>query len=119
MRPAGRPDGAQPVVHGLLKPLLDPGLARADVATGHLDRAAEELGEALEILSSWDEGCDLVLYYKHMMMLQGDREYALHFNPTDELSPSQRGWAETQLSQFKTWYAAWSQLPGAVQACKV
>lgn len=90
-------------------------------ATGDLDarQRAQELGEALEILSSWDEGCDLVLYYKHMMVLQGDREYALHFNPTDELSPSQRGWAERQLSQFKTWYAAWSQLPGAVQACKV
>lgn len=90
-------------------------------ATGDLDarQRAQELGEALEILSSWDEGCDLVLYYKHMMVLQGDREYALHFNPTDELSSSQRGWAETQLSQFKTWYAAWSQLPGAVQSCKV
>jgi 4-hydroxy-tetrahydrodipicolinate synthase len=90
-------------------------------AKGDLDarQRAQELGEALEILSSWDEGCDLVLYYKHMMVLQGDREYALHFNPTDELSPSQRGWAETQLSQFKTWYATWSQLPGAVQSCKV
>ncbi len=90
-------------------------------ATGDLDarQRARELGEALEILSSWDEGCDLVLYYKHMMVLQGDPEYALHFNPTDELSPSQRGWAETQLSQFKTWYAAWSQLPGAVRSCKV
>lgn len=90
-------------------------------AKGDLDarQRSQELGEALEVLSSWDEGYDLVLYYKHMMVLQGDAEYALHFNPTDELSPSQRAWAETQFKQFKTWYAAWSQLPGAVQACKV
>lgn len=80
---------------------------------------AQELGEALEVLSSWDEGCDLVLYYKHMMVLQGDPEYALNINPTDALTPSQRGWAEKQLAQFKTWYAAWSKLPGAVRGWKV
>lgn len=78
-----------------------------------------ELGEALEVLSSWDEGTDLVLYYKHMMTLQGDAEYRLHFNATDALTPSQQGWAETQLAQFRTWYAEWSQQPGVVQSCKV
>lgn len=90
-------------------------------ARGDLEarQRAQELGEALEVLSSWDEGHDLVLYYKHMMVLQGNPEYTLHFNPTDALTPSQRVWAETQFSQFKAWYAAWSQLPGAVQACKV
>ena len=76
---------------------------------------ALELGEALEVLSTWDEGTDLVLYYKHMMVLQGDAEYALHFNETDALSPSQKGWAEAQLKQFKSWYAEWSKLPGAQQ----
>ena len=45
-------------------------------------------------------------------------EYALHFNETDELTPSQRGWAERQFHQFKAWYGEWSALPGAVQACK-
>lgn len=74
---------------------------------------ARELGEALEVLSSWDEGTDLVLYYKHMMVMQGDAEYALHFNDTDELSPSQRAWAEAQFNQFRAWYAAWCKLPGA------
>jgi hypothetical protein len=34
------------------------------------------------------------------------------------LTPSQRGWAERQLHQFKAWYGEWSALPGAVQACK-
>lgn len=74
---------------------------------------ARELGEALEVLSSWDEGTDLVLYYKHMMVMQGDAEYALHFNETDELSPSQRAWAEAQFTQFRAWYAEWCKLPGA------
>jgi len=74
---------------------------------------ARELGEALEVLSTWDEGTDLVLYYKHMMVMQGDPEYALHFNETDELSPSQRAWAEAQFNQFRKWYAEWSELPGA------
>lgn len=94
-------------------------LAKA-AAAGDLDARvrAQEMAEAIEVLSSWDEGCDLVLYYKHMMVLQGSPEYALHFNATDALTPSQKGWAESQLAQFKTWYAAWSQLPGAVQKYK-
>ncbi len=91
-------------------------LARA-AAQGDMEarQRAQELGEALEVLSTWDEGADLVLYYKHMMVLQGNPEYALNLNPTDALSPSQRGWAEAQLAQFKAWYARWSTLPGAVQ----
>ena len=76
---------------------------------------ARELGEALEVLSTWDEGTDLVLYYKFMLELQGEEAYRLHFNPTDELSPSQRAWAQTQFNQFRDWYAQWSTLPGAVQ----
>jgi len=95
-------------------------LSRA-AAAGDVDARvrARELGEALEVLSSWDEGTDLVLYYKHMMVMQGDAEYALHFNETDELSPSQRAWAEAQFNQFRTWYAEWSKLPGAVQQYRV
>lgn len=95
-------------------------LAKA-AAAGDLDarQRAQEMGEALEVLSSWDEGTDLVLYYKHMMVVQGDAEYALHFNETDALTPSQQRWAELQLAQFKAWYAEWSELPGAVQTCKV
>ncbi len=86
-------------------------------AAGDIDARlrARELSEALDVLSSWDEGCDLVLYYKHLMVLQGDDEYALHFNPTDQLTPSQQAWATAQFTQFKTWYAAWSKQPGAVQ----
>lgn len=79
---------------------------------------AKELEEALGVLSSFDEGPDLVLYFKHMMVLKGDAEYALNFIETDVLSDSQRGYVETQLALFDSWYADWSKLPGAVQTCK-
>jgi 1-pyrroline-4-hydroxy-2-carboxylate deaminase len=76
---------------------------------------ALELESALAVLSSFDEGPDLVLYFKHMMVQKGDKEYTLHFNETDALSDSQRGYVEAQLRLFDTWYAEWSKLPGAVQ----
>lgn len=72
-------------------------------------RLALELEQALAVLSSFDEGPDLVLYFKHMMVLKGDREYALHFNPTDALTESQRGYAEAQFRLFGAWYASWSK----------
>ncbi|MGF7053130.1 4-hydroxy-tetrahydrodipicolinate synthase [Bosea sp. OAE752] len=78
-------------------------------------RLALELEQALTVLSSFDEGPDLVLFFKHMMVLKGDAEYALHFNETDALSDSQRGYAETQLKLFDAWYADWSKQPGAAR----
>ncbi|MBZ9769045.1 dihydrodipicolinate synthase family protein [Mesorhizobium sp. CA6] len=74
-------------------------------------RLAQELDAALAVLSSFDEGPDLVLYFKHMMVLKGNPEYRLHFNETDALSDSQRGYAEQQLKLFDTWYAQWSRQP--------
>lgn len=71
-------------------------------------KRARELEAALAVLSSFDEGCDLVLYYKHLMVLNGAREYALHFNETDELSLSQRRYAEVQYARFQQWYENWS-----------
>ncbi len=76
---------------------------------------AQELEHALGVLSSFDEGPDLVLYFKHMMVMKGDKEYTLHFNETDALTDSQRGYVEAQYKLFKAWYASWSKLPGAVQ----
>lgn len=70
-------------------------------------RLAMELEQALGVLSSFDEGADLVLYYKHLMVLEGDPAYELHFNATDSLSQSQRNYAEAQLQLFKTWYRNW------------
>lgn len=72
------------------------------------DRRARELDQALFVLSRFDEGVDLVLYYKHLMVLAGHPEYALHFNAADALSDSQRRYTEAQWSRFKAWWARWS-----------
>ncbi|SEN37005.1 4-hydroxy-tetrahydrodipicolinate synthase [Halomonas caseinilytica] len=79
--------------------------ARGDVQAR---RQAQELDAALGVLSSFDEGPDLVLYYKHLMVLNGEREYALHFNETDVLSDAQRHYVEAQYALFREWYAQWS-----------
>jgi 1-pyrroline-4-hydroxy-2-carboxylate deaminase len=67
-------------------------------------RQALELEEALMVLSTFDEGPDLVLFYKYLMVLEGHPEYTLHFNASDELSPSQKRFCEDHLARFKTWY---------------
>ena len=69
-------------------------------------------------IASFDVGPDLVLYFKYMLVLRGESEYTLHFNETDELTPSQRGYVQRQLELFDAWYADWSTLPGAVQSYK-
>ena len=69
---------------------------------------ALELEQALGVLSSFDEGVDLVLYYKYLMVLEGSPEYELHFNATDTLSASQKRYAGDQLKLFKVWYRAWN-----------
>ena len=74
---------------------------------------AMELEEALHVLSKFDEGPDLVLYYKELMVLEGHHEYAKHFNPTDCLSISQRDFLHQQWQIFKQW---WGQWPGAKQS---
>ena len=73
---------------------------------------AQQHDRALGVLSSFDEGPDLVLFYKHMMVLEGDPEYELHFCETDALSPSQKHYAEEQLKLFKAWYRDWSKTVG-------
>jgi len=80
---------------------------RAAEGDAEARRLALELDGALATLSSFDEGCDLVLYFKHLMVLQGDPEYALHFNESDALSESQQRFAETQLTLFRNWWAQW------------
>ena len=68
---------------------------------------AAELTNALAVLSKYDEGPDLVLYYKHLMVLEGRAEYARQLNATDALSDSQRAFLEAQWKQFRSWWAAW------------
>lgn len=73
-------------------------------------RLAQELDDALRVLSTFDEGPDLVLYYKGLMVLEGHPEYEHQIHSTDRLSPSQREYLHQQWSLFKTW---WNRWPGA------
>lgn len=81
-------------------------------AAGNVEarRLVAELDNALRVLSTFDEGPDLVLYYKALMVLEGHSEYEHQIHPTDALCPSQREFLRRQWSLFKTW---WSQWPGA------
>ena len=72
------------------------------------ERRARELETALYVLSSFDEGVDLVLHYKYLMVLAGHPEYELHFNRSDALSDSQKNYTKAQWHKFQAWYAAWN-----------
>lgn len=71
-------------------------------------RLAKELDDALKVLSTFDEGPDLVLFYKYLLVLLGDEDYKHHFNATDDLSNSQRNYAKAQLELFQTWWKNWN-----------
>lgn len=88
-------------------------------ATGDVEarNRALELEQALSVLSSFDEGCDLVLYYKYLMVLQGNAEYEYHFNASDTLSASQKAYAANQLKLFMDWYRNWSREADVVRLC--
>ena len=73
-------------------------------------RLATELEAALTVLSTYDEGPDLVLYYKHLLVLEGNEEYRFHIHPEDQLSPQQKAFLEDQWRQFRNWWDSW---PGA------
>jgi dihydrodipicolinate synthase/N-acetylneuraminate lyase len=68
---------------------------------------ALELEAAMMELATFDEGPDLVMYFKYMLVLNGEEEYRHHFNATDALSPAQRGFVADQYKLFKQWYADW------------
>jgi dihydrodipicolinate synthase/N-acetylneuraminate lyase len=68
---------------------------------------ANELDEALLELSRFDEGPDLVLYYKRLMVLEGNPEYAHHINKNDALSASQQNFLEAEWQKFREWWSNW------------
>lgn len=70
-------------------------------------RYALELSEALSVLSLFDEGPDLVLYYKMLMVLEGHEAYEHQINSTDQLSDSQREHLTAQWSLFRNWWKSW------------
>ena len=70
-------------------------------------RLAAELDRAMRVLSTFDEGPDLVLYYKHLMVLEGNPEYRHQLNRTDTLSPQQQAFLEHHWRQFRSWWDNW------------
>ena len=78
-------------------------------AAGDVDARcrARELEEALQVLSKYDEGPDLVLYYKALMVLEGHDAYRYQINSTDRLSASQEAFLKVQWQQFRDWWGKW------------
>ena len=74
-------------------------------------RWAGELDDALSVLSKFDEGPDLVLYYKQLMVLEGHSEYGHHIHSSDALSNSQRELLQSQWEQFRSWWDSWQGKP--------
>ena len=70
-------------------------------------RLAQELDDAMAVLSTFDEGTDLVLYYKHLMVLEGNDEYQYHLNPDDKLSATQQALIESEWRRFRRWWESW------------
>jgi 1-pyrroline-4-hydroxy-2-carboxylate deaminase len=70
-------------------------------------RLARELDDALHVLSTFDEGPDLVLYYKYLATLLGDDAFAHAIDPSDTLGASQKAFAGAQLRRFQSWWRDW------------
>jgi len=79
----------------------------ASMGDNEADRFARELDNAFTVLSKFDEGPDLVLYYKYLLVLLGDEDYRHQIYETDKLSPSQATFAKNQLEQFQAWWSNW------------
>ena len=88
-------------------------------SAGHAEarQRAQELTETLHVLSSFDDGPDLVLYYTHLLVLNGEEEYRIHFNETNELADSRRHYCEQQYDLFCNWFADWSKQDGVIAEC--
>jgi len=80
---------------------------RAAAGDPEATRLARELDDALHVLSTFDEGPDLVLFYKRLAVLRGDDAYARPVDPGDALSASQERFVEAQLQRFQAWWRAW------------
>jgi 4-hydroxy-tetrahydrodipicolinate synthase len=68
---------------------------------------AWELNEALRVLSVFDEGPDLVLHYKKLMVLEGHDEYQHQIYGVDQLSKSQEAFLVQQWTLFRSWWESW------------
>lgn len=90
---------------------------RAAAGDPEADLRARELAAAFSVLARFDEGVDLVLYFKHLMVLKGEEEYRLNIYETDALSASQAKYCEAQFHQFNAWFAKWVKQGGVIAQC--
>lgn len=68
---------------------------------------ALELESALAELSEYDEGPDLVLFYKRLMTLEGHQGYEHAVDPTDRLTVTQQEQINSQWQHFRDWWQTW------------
>ena len=76
-------------------------------------RLAQELDEALAVLARFDEGPDLVLAFRRLMVLEGHAEYAQSVLASDALSASQQAFIDGAWQRFRRWWESW---PGRSQS---
>ncbi len=96
-----RPD-ADSVIHG--HPIYGTALGSTDAELLMLTHDAVLFVDGS---GDFDEGPDLVLYYKYLMVLEGNPDYEHHFNQSDALSPSQRELIRSQWELFRQWWSSW------------
>lgn len=80
---------------------------RAAIGDAKARRFALELNEAMSVLCTFDEGTDLVLYYKRLMVLEGNENYQYQIYSDDKLSTSQQAHLDSQHALFKNWWNSW------------
>ncbi len=80
---------------------------RAATGDSQAREYALQLSEAMNVLSTFDEGPDLVLYYKHLMVLEGHSAYKYQIYQDDALTPAQKAHLESQHSLFRNWWESW------------
>lgn len=85
---------------------------RAAAGDAQSRRLALELDAAMHVLSTFDEGPDLVLYYKRLMVLEGHDAYAHQLYGSDRLSASQAAYLEMHWQQFRRWWDSWTGKEG-------
>jgi len=80
---------------------------RAATGDAQARRYALELGEAMNVLCTFDEGTDLVLYYKRLMVLEGNSAYEHQIYADDKLTASQQAHLDSQHTLFRNWWNSW------------
>jgi dihydrodipicolinate synthase/N-acetylneuraminate lyase len=109
--------GAVGVITGIGNVLPDAVLTLVGLSRAAADgdpaalRRALELERALAPLAAFDEGPDLVLFYKYLAVVSGSANYQHHVNPTDALTASQRRYAAALFDRFRRWWANWEAAP--------